>query len=295
MAVFQAVAETGSFRGAAKRLNLSPSVISHHVSQLEAYFGIALFYRTTRRISLTDAGAELLTASRTMTTAAERGIEAMRRRADQPVGRLRITCPTVLEKSPYVETFLEFSRAYPKVELSVNYTFRTVELEGSDFDLAIRGTAAALDDSTYKARRIGQTTLIAVAAPGYLNARPPLKNVADISGWDMVQFPPSPWSRAQALMGIGKEVGPPRFPLITDSHEAALRYVLDGQGVGLFDRVLIRDDLKAGRLVRILTEVDWPAISMWAIWPANAGPDSLALRFVDFAAPRWQRVARESA
>lgn len=64
MAIFQVVAELGSFRGAARKLNLSPSVISHHITQLEEQLGLPLLYRSTRRMSLTDAGTELLAASR---------------------------------------------------------------------------------------------------------------------------------------------------------------------------------------------------------------------------------------
>ena len=94
MAIFQAVAELGSFRQAAKKLALSPSVISHHVSQLEAQIGMPLLYRSTRRMSLTDAGVDLLAASQKMTAAAQEGLASIQRRTTQPVGKLTIACPT---------------------------------------------------------------------------------------------------------------------------------------------------------------------------------------------------------
>ena len=84
MAVFRKVVETGTFRAAAKALDLSPSVVSHHVTQLESILGTALLYRSTRRISLTSDGHRLFEASTKMVEAAQAGLDAIRSRTDQP-------------------------------------------------------------------------------------------------------------------------------------------------------------------------------------------------------------------
>jgi DNA-binding transcriptional LysR family regulator len=139
MAVFQAVADAGSFRGGAKRLGLSPSVVSHHVTQLEMQLGVALLYRSTRRLSLTDAGTDLLASARRMTQAADDGLASIQRRRDQPAGRLRVTVPSGGQHPSFGLRLPEFIRRYPGIILSVNFTDTFADLGGSDFDLAIRG------------------------------------------------------------------------------------------------------------------------------------------------------------
>lgn len=137
MAISQTVAELGSFRAAAKKLNLSPSVISHHVTQLATQLGLPLLYRSTRRILLTQAGHDLLAASQRMTHAAQEGLMAINRRMTEPVGKLSVTLATATAHHPWADLHLKFARAYPKVQLSMNFTDQRVGLEGSKFDMAI--------------------------------------------------------------------------------------------------------------------------------------------------------------
>ena len=290
MAVFQAVAETGSFRGAAKKLALSPSVVSHHVTQLETHLGLALLYRSTRRVSLTDAGREFLGATQAMSEAAERGLTAMRLRANQPVGNLRITCHAALQFSPYIEAFSAFGQQHPQVKLSINFTMKSIRLEGSRFDLALRASPFGLNDSTYKARKLFEFRTAYVASPAYANVREPVRGLSDLFDWDRIMFPPTPLKAIYAFTGINTAhpIAPPRIE--TDNPEAARRFILDGLGFGILDYNMVRADLEAGRLVQILAEARPPAIPLWAIWPSNAGRDSLVHRFVDFIAPRWARL-----
>ena len=291
MAVFQAVAESGSFRGASKKLSISPSVVSHHVSQLEAYLGLALLYRTTRKLSLTDAGRELLQATQDMSEAAERGLTAMRLRADQPIGRLKISAPTALERSPYIDTLIEFSRTYPRIELAMDFSMQTIDLEGSDYDLALRGSPFGLTDSSYKSRKLFDIEMVYVASPSYANARKPPKGFRDMLDWDRIQFPPVPLQALYTFTGMDRSISIPPARFECDNPEAARRFIVAGLGFGVLDRNLVHADLEAGRLVRILPDEPLPTITFWAVWPANAGNDSLARRFVDYIAPRWARFS----
>lgn len=290
MAVFQAVAETGSFRKAAKKLSLSPSVVSHHVTQLEAHLGLALLYRSTRKVSLTDAGAEFLRSTQDMTSAAERGLAAMQMRSDQPVGRLKITAGTAMAYSPYIEAFIEFSRAYAGVALSVNFTMEKVDLEGSDYDIALRGTPFGLSDSSYKAKKLVDMHSAFVATPAYVNARPAPKTIEEVLGWDRIMFPPTPMAAIYAFTGMDRSVQIPPARFECDSPEAARKFALAGLGFAMLDYNVVRDDLEAGRLVRVLPEAQLPVVTFWAMWPGNAGSDSLAHRFVEFIAPRWAKL-----
>jgi len=277
MAIFQCVAEQGTFRKAAERLNLSPSVVSHHVSKLEDQLGTPLLYRSTRRMSLTEAGETLLEAAQRMSVAAADGLSAVQRRADQPVGTLKITAATPTAHSPLVENYTRFSAAYPDVHLQVHLTDSNVPLEGSGFDVAIRGQVQDLDDSSYKARRIGRLRLCLFAARSYAEARARPTSLADLSGWDWIRARPIPW--AQVAGAEAREA--PRIVMTANSYTLARRFVDDGLGFMVEAYELVERDIRAGRLVQLLPQNELPEIDIYAIYPANSPKDSLAHLFVD--------------
>src|SRR5262245_51390457 len=128
MAVFAKTVECGSFRAAAKALDLSPSVVSHHIAQLEAGLGNALLYRSTRCLSLTSDGEQLLAAARTMLDAAEHGLNQAAWRAHEPSGHLTITALAVLMSGPLAEDLAAFARAFPKVTLTIHATETVIDL-----------------------------------------------------------------------------------------------------------------------------------------------------------------------
>ena len=109
MAIFQSVAELGSFRNAAQRLKLSPSEFSHHIVQLEDHHGLPLLNRSTRCMSLTDADADLLAACQRMSATAQEGIDAINRRIELPVGKLSITTNASMAHRPFSNLYAGFA------------------------------------------------------------------------------------------------------------------------------------------------------------------------------------------
>jgi len=277
MAIFQCVAELGTFRKAAERLNLSPSVISHHVSKLEEQLGTPLLYRSTRRMSLTEAGEKLLEAAQRMSMAAADGLSAVQRRADRPAGTLKITAATPTAHSPLVDNYTRFSAAYPDVHLDVHLTDSNVPLEGSGFDVAIRGQVQDLDDSSYKARKIGQLRLCLFAARTYVDARPRPTSFEDLTGWDWVRARPIPWARIAGTEAPQE----PRIVMTADNYTLARKFVEEGLGFMVEAHELVAKDIRAGRLVQLLPDKELPEIDVYAIYPANSPKDSLAHLFVD--------------
>lgn len=277
MAIFQSVAELGSFRKAAARLRLSPSVISHHVSKLEDQLGTPLLYRSTRRMSLTEAGEKLLEAAQRMSAAARDGISALQRSADRPTGTLSVTAATATAHHPFAGNYTRFSAAFPGVQLSIHLTDENVRLEGSGFDVAIRGWAKDLEDSSYRARRIGRIGLCFFASRAYADARPRPTSVDDLCDWDWVRSQPFPWSR---ISGVEKG-RTPRIVLTSDNYTLARRFVEDGFGFMVEAYELVAEDMRAGRLVQLLPHVQRPHLDVYAIYPANSPKDSLAHLFVD--------------
>jgi len=282
MAIFQSVAELGSFRGAATKLNLSPSVISHHISQLEEHLGLPLLYRSTRRISLTDAGNDLLAASQKMTKAAQEGLAAMSRRKNQPVGKLSITTNTATAHRPFVDIYTGFAKAYPEVELSIHVSDHAVSLEGSPFDVAIRGRTDGLDDSTYKARKLGKFHFCFFASPEYVRGRPALKTVDDLADWDLIKNPQIPWSYLATTTDGVAPTREPRVVMSCDNYSMARQFVEQGLGFMVETNALIADDVRSGKLVQLLPNLTLNPIEVFAIYPANSPSDSLARLFVDF-------------
>ncbi|MFK7792619.1 MAG: LysR family transcriptional regulator [Devosiaceae bacterium] len=282
MAIFQTVAELGSFRQAAKKLNLSASVISHHISKLEEDLGSPLLYRSTRRMSLTDAGVALLAASQRMTAAAMDGLSAVQRRASHPTGTLTIAASTPFSHSPYVETFTRFAQSYPDVHLSIQLEDRSVPLEGSSIDVAIRGRTDGLDDSSYKARKLGNVHFCVFAAPSYAQGRPTPQSMDDLADWDWIQSLPMPWSAFATLADGTAPQRTPRKAVTCSNFTMARKCVDEGMGFMIETYPLVADDFRAGRLVHLVPRVRLRPINVYAIYPANSPKDGLAHLFIDF-------------
>src|SRR5215470_9370552 len=113
LAVFATTVERGSFRDAARALALSPSVVSHHVSELERRLSLALLYRSTRRLALTPDGEKLYQSARDMLAAAERGLDAVSAQGPNPTGVLRVTAPALLAETVFCRDLAAFAHAHP--------------------------------------------------------------------------------------------------------------------------------------------------------------------------------------
>lgn len=286
IAVFQKVAETGSFRGAAKALGLSPSVVSHHVSSLEAYLGAALLYRTTRKSSLTEAGERLLEAASAMTAAAETGLAQARADADRPTGRLRVAAAgAVFESPPNFAHLAAFAKEHPLVDLSVSFSDQKIDLLGSAFDVALR--VGKVDDSQYKQRKLATLSRVFVAAPDYVALRPLPQTIDDLESWDWIKLAQFPIGRQ--LAGIeGPAVGDfaPPIALEVDTVAALAAGARAGLGVAAVPRTVVSADLRAGRLIALSPDWELAPVNLYAVWPDNVAEDGLPRRFVRFMAKR---------
>lgn len=291
MAIFQTVAELGSFRAAAKRLKLSPSVVSHHITQLEAQLGTPLLYRSTRRMSLTDAGAELLAASQRMTAAAQEGLAAINRRVKQPVGKLSITLNTSSASRPFSDFYTGFAKAYPKIQLSLHISDHSVQLEGSEFDLAIRGKADGLDDSSYRATKIGDVMLGVFATPHYVASRPALRSFNDLADWDRIETIPIPWKSLAGLIGAGTPNREPRVVMSCDNFEMGRQFMMESLGFLIEATASMIDHVKAGRVVQVLSDQSPRPLEIYAVYPANAPIDSPARLFIEYVTGAKMRQA----
>nr|WP_218176919.1 LysR family transcriptional regulator [Pseudomonas gingeri] len=166
LAAFAVLVEAGSFTLAAQQLGCSKGQLSKRISQLEAQFSVVLLHRTTRRLSLTAAGAALLPQAQALVVQVERAHQALARLKDDIAGPVRITVPVSLGETFFDGLLLEFSRDYPdvQIELDLNNGFRDLAREG--FDLAIRTEVG--NDERLVARPLLVMNELTCASPAYL-------------------------------------------------------------------------------------------------------------------------------
>ena len=169
IAVFSKVVEHGSLRKAAAALDISPSVVSHHVSQLETKLGVALLYRSTRKLTLTREGEVLLGAARQMMEAVETGLDQVTGKSTEPTGELSVTIPSVLVHSPITKAIARFHQNFPKIRLDIDYTDERKALIENRIDVAIRMTLNR--DRSPNRKSILKAQRYIVAARTYMEAR----------------------------------------------------------------------------------------------------------------------------
>lgn len=202
MAIFAKTIDHGSFRGAARELRLSPSVISHHISQLEESLGVALIYRSTRKLSLTPDGQRLLAATHKMLEAVERELADLSQSASAPSGELRLTVPSVLSQSHFIEQIAAFSNAHPRIRLSLDFSDSRRDLIDDGFDIAIRMGPKANASAT--SRKLFSVERRLVASVDYLASRSVPTDPTDLADWDWLALTPA----RHVPLTFGKSDGP---------------------------------------------------------------------------------------
>lgn len=282
MAIFARTVETGSFRAAAKQLALSPSVVSHHISQLEQRLGVTLLYRTTRQLKLTEDGERLFAAAGQMISAAQQGLNDISAQSSEPSGQLRVSLPALLARSPIIKHLAEFAQLYPKVSLQLSFTDLQQDLLKEGIDLAIR--VGNLQDSSLKSKRLFSMTRKLVVAPALAEKYAEAKQPEDLQIWDWIGLV----MRAdvkQLLSPAGQAYALSYQPrIVVDSLEAQLQLAIAGMGIITPPAFMAKQPLATGQLQELLPDWQVEPVVVYAIWPAQVRSDALALRLMRFLA-----------
>ncbi|WP_321393960.1 LysR family transcriptional regulator [uncultured Desulfuromusa sp.] len=280
IAIFAELVRQGSFRRTAKVLALSPSVVSYHVTQLEKRLGVALIYRSTRKISLSHEGETLYCHAEEMLAAAQQGLGKISALSRDPSGRLTITLPSALTRARLTSRIAEFSRLHPGIELRILYSDRTHDLISEGIDLAIR--AGDLPDSTLKSCRIGQVERRLVCSPTYLANLPLPSHPQDLTSWEWIRLAMLPQRRT--LTGPNDERVTVEYAsrLSVDNVEAMTQFCLQGLGLATPPMHLVEKALNSNELVEVLPAWQVEAIPIYALWPDNKAPHSNTRRLLDF-------------
>jgi len=269
LAIFAKTIDHESFRGAAKELQLSPSVVSHHISQLEEHLGVALIYRSTRKLSLTREGERLLQATRKMLDVVEGELQRLSASADIPSGELRLTVPSVLSQSDIPDRIARFSNTYPRIKLSVDFSDTRRELIADGYDFAIRMGPKSRNSPTSRSLFTVQRRL--VASSTYLASRSTVQKPNELMDLDWIALTP-----VQNVPVKFQKVGEKSVTIKPDAHmhtndaTALYRLARAGAGLAIVPDFLIEKDVADRIMQPILPDWELPSIDVFAVWPANA-------------------------
>ena len=265
---FVAVAQLGSFVKAADKLGLSKAMVSRNVSELEARLGVRLMQRTTRRLALSDAGAEYLQRCVQILGELQDANAAVSATALQAQGLLKVTAPLTFGIRHLAPLWGEFLRIHPRVELEVNLNDRVVDLIEEGYDLAVR--IGQLASSTLIARRIAGTRLVLCASPRYLRQAAPIHELDDVADRDVIAYSylatGEQWHFSGPHGARSIEVRP---RLRSNSGDTCRAAALADQGIVFQPSFLVGEDLKAGRLVEILPQYAGPELDINLVYPSR--------------------------
>ena len=280
LAVFDAVANAGSFSAAARAMRLSTSVVSHHISNLEKRLGVSLFYRSTRSLSLTPEGIKIREAVARMVAAGDEAVDLLTDTGEQVVGALRIAIPAFGGIDDVQAKVWAFAREHPMVSIVTSSSDKSVNLIKGGFDLAIR--LGSLSDSGLKTRRIGSFQRHLVAAPSYLEGRPPIDTLDTLRTCDFISFAMLP---DEIDLTDGTETvnfAPENIRLEVDSVAAAKSAVCHGLGIQRLPISAIRQELQNGTLVEVLPTWRPPQLGVYAVWPGGGPEKKLTRMLIDY-------------
>jgi DNA-binding transcriptional LysR family regulator len=287
MATLVTVVEAGSLSAASRRLGTPLATVSRRLSELEDHLKTRLLNRSSRRTTLTDAGAAYIEACRRILDQIDEAEHAAAGEYGSPKGELTVTATIALGRRHVVPVAAAFLEAYPDISLRLwlNLTNREIDLQAEHVDLAIR--LGALPDSSLIARQIGTVRQVVCASPGYIAGRGHPKTPVDLAAHDCVSFARLT-NEGKWAFSIDGTVVPVavRTRLLVDAAEAALDAALAGAGITRVLSVHVADAVKAGRLTVLLERFEPPALPVNMIY-LGGGPQPLKVRaFLDFAAPQ---------
>ncbi|MEL0552737.1 MULTISPECIES: LysR family transcriptional regulator [Enterobacteriaceae] len=287
MAMFVAVVDCGSFTAAAAALAQTKAVVSFNVRQLESELGVTLLLRSTRRLTLTDAGTVFYQRGVGLLKAAENLQDEVRAGHAGLSGELRITTTPEYGAQVIIPALAEFSRLHPALRVRHVSSSHHADLISERFDVAIRlGTLA---DSRYRAALISRFAILPVAAPAWL-AQHPLSALEDLAQAEWIIHERLQTPLRWQLSGRDRKVidfeikKTPR--LSADSANALMAFAIAGSGVALLPEWLVAASLAQQRLIHLLPELSFPPQGVYAVYPDARHVPTKVRAFIDFLRQR---------
>jgi len=287
IAAFVQVVEQGSFTAAAEVLELSKAAVSKYVGRLEKRLGARLLNRTTRRITLTEAGRALYDRASVAIAdlaAAESEVVEL---TGTPRGRLRVTAPSHFGEVFLAPLFAPFRARYPDIELDLDLDNRIVDLVEEGFDVAIR--ISQLGTSSLVARKLTDVRVVTAASPAYLARHGVPAVPMDLRDHECLLYgldrTPGEW---RFRRGLDRLISVRVHGAFRCNNDGALkRAALDGLGILRFPELFVENELRDGSLVAVLPEFEMQRLTLSAVFPARANLAPKVRVFVDYLAEQF--------
>ena len=294
MRVFQQVADEGSFAGASRSLDMSPPVVTRLVADLEEHLGTRLLQRSTRRLSLTEAGQVYLKRIRNILQDIDEADAVTSSQTTELAGLLRIHAPPILATSVIAPLLAAFRHLYPNIQIDIEVeTLMHPPVE--EFDITLMGVDDSFD-ADIVARKVIESDAILVAAPAYLQRRSAPKMPQDLSQHDCLRMKMPGgqtrawrmWCAATPQEAIEVEVKP---VVVANHTDTILRATLDGAGITSVSMSLVTGHLARGELVRVLNPWITGRLTMYAALPSRKFIPERTRRFLDYLVERTRQQA----
>lgn len=290
MVVFAQVVEQGTLSGAAKQLGLSRAVISYHIKKLEQQLAITLLNRSTRTISLTEAGNDYYQHCRVIAQQAAAANQQIENLKTDPVGRLKITCPVNVGLQTIVPALNEFRGLYPKIELDVMLTDEVVNILQQGIDLAIRG--APLPDSGLQATKLSTLKTCLCGAPSYFEKRGIPQKPSDLNDHDWVIYKLT----ARSLdLSKGSRTYTVNVSGSIETNNAAARtaFVEGGHGLARIPMYDAIPKIRQGTLMSVLDDYTMKDINVYGVFPPGSASSKKLRLLLDFLKSYFNKVLVE--
>lgn len=282
--VFITVVEKGSLSAGAVLLATTPSVVSRAISRLEARLGVQLLRRTTRRLSLTEAGLLYLEQSRAAFSLIDDAERAIHGQEGALTGRVRLSVPTSYGHYRLPDLLCRFIRQYPQVRIELSISNRNVDLVAEGYDLAIR--LGQLPDSGLIGRKLEDAGLCVVAAPAYLRRAGTPRSIGELQAHACLPFvmPSSgkigPWLFRE--QGIDREWIPDASVLVSDDVLGTVSLAEHGMGICQTYDFIVRERIQSGRLVSLLEQSGGRSRPFSVIFPPHRQLSAASRALIDF-------------
>jgi DNA-binding transcriptional LysR family regulator len=300
--VFAKVAALGSLSAAARALGLSQTMVTKHIAALEARLGIRLFHRTTRRLTITEAGRNYLEAVTPILAELEAADSTVAADRFEPRGVLRVNAPVSFGTRQIAPLLAEFARRHPQVSVELGLNDRLVDLADEGWDLAIR--IGSLRDSSLIARRLAPCRVVLCAAPSYLAARGTPRTLAELTRHNCLGYTLSVQSNAWRWpFGAKGEVAVDIAGNLSANNGDALRAAaVAGQGIIYQPTFIVGDDIRTGALSPLVLDAEPMELGgIYAVYLPGHPPAAKVRAFIDFLAarfapePPWDRLTPDTS
>lgn len=284
MRLFVRVTEAGNFAAVAQQMDVARSVVTRQIAALEQHLGVKLLARSTRRLSLTSAGAEYLEKVRdilALVDEAETGLAAER---SAPKGLIRMTLPLSLGLNQLTPLIGDFIAANPEVSVELDFSDRRTHLVEEGFDLALRITREP--DPTEVVRRLSSCQMKVVASPAYLARHGTPQHPRELVDHECFGYVPAQRSTWPFLVDEQIEWFPVKSRVRANNGDALLDLARQGLGITNPPSFIANPALAAGEVVSILREFPSPTLGIFAVFPGNRFVPHRVRVLVDYLAER---------